>query len=370
MTAARLVARCVSGLETVVIEEILAAGLGTITRAGHRSVEFAADRPGPGVLRLRTADDVFLVAGRAPDVGHTRDGLGALAGLARSVDARRLIRARRELGGAAGPGGKTGIAGIEVSASFLGRRNFNRYDAEDAVGAVLAERLGVPYHSRRGGAPPPDGCAGWRLVLDGVHACLMARVAARPLHRRDYKRRTIPGTLHPPVAAAMARLAGPRPGELVVDPCCGAGTLLIEAAQAQPLARLHGFDLDPRALAAARANAEGAEGAGGAEGAAGIVLRRADAARLPLPDGSVDAVVCNPPWGGQVAPGGGLAAAPGRWWAEVARVLRPEGRAVVLVPDTAALGVAIRHGLLPGHLRHLSVSGAHPHVAVLTKKKD
>lgn len=352
MTAARLVARCVSGLETVVIEEILTAGLGTITRVGHRSVEFAADRLGPEILGLRTADDVFLVAARGPDVGHTRDGLRALGGLARAVDARRLAHDRRRLGGGE-------IAGVEVSASFLGRRNFNRYDAEDAVGVVLAGRLGVPYHSRRGGAPPPEGYAGFRLVLDGAHATLMARVAARPLHRRDYKRQTIPGTLHPPVAAAMARLAGPRPGELVVDPCCGAGTLLIEAGRLEPRARLHGFDLDPGALDAARANA----GPG-----AGIVLRRADAARLPLPDGGVDVVVCNPPWGGQVAPGGGLAAAPGRWWAEVARVLRPEGRAVVLIPDTAALAVAIRYGLLPGHLRHVSVSGAHPHVAVLTRQ--
>jgi len=40
------------------------------------------------------------------------------------------------------------------------------------------------------------------------------------------------------------------------------------------------------------------------------------------------------------------------------------------VPDTAALAVAIRYGLLPGHLRHVSVSGAHPHVAVLTRDPD
>lgn len=341
MTAARLVARCVSGLETAVIDEILTAGLGTIAAVGHRTVEFVAGRVEPGVLGLRTADDVFLVAGRVPDIGHTREGLGRLGALARSADLGRAAR------GAA--------RGVEVSASFLGRRNFNRYDAEDAVGVVLAERLGVPYHSRRGGAPPPEGYAGWRLVLDGGHATLMARVAARPLHRRGYKRHTIPGTLHPPVAAAMARLAAPRPGELVVDPCCGAGTLLIEAGRIQPRARRYGFDLDPRALAAARANA----------GRDPIVLRRADAARLPLPDGGVDVVVCNPPWGGQVAPGGELAAAPRRWWAEVARVLRPGGRAVVLLPDTAELGAAIRCGLRPGHLQHISLSGAHPHIAVL-----
>lgn len=33
-----------------------------------------------------------------------------------------------------GCGGSGELTGVEVSASFLGRRNFNRYDAEDAVG--------------------------------------------------------------------------------------------------------------------------------------------------------------------------------------------------------------------------------------------
>ncbi|WP_285780705.1 methyltransferase domain-containing protein [Microtetraspora sp. NBRC 13810] len=322
--------------------EVLREQLGTISHIGHREVRFSGSES--AAAGLRTADDVFQVTGRIPDIGHTRDSLPELARLAAGARLRE------------------GAAGVEVSASFLGRRNFNRYDAEDVVGRALSDRLGLPYHSRRAGTAPPPGYAGWRLTMDGQEATLMARVAGRPLHRRDYKRHAIPGTLHPPVAAAMALLAEPGPGQQVLDPCCGAGTVLIEAGRLQPQARLRGYDLDPGALAAARANA--------AASGTPVAFGRGDAARLPLPDRSVDRVLTNPPWGGQVPPGGRLSGTPGRLWAEIRRVLRPDGRAVVLIPDTAALASAIGHGLLPAHVQHVSLSGAHPHIVLLTPAPD
>ncbi|GII58781.1 hypothetical protein Pth03_71700 [Planotetraspora thailandica] len=350
MTGESLVARCVHGLEPTLAEEILGLGLGTITYIGHREVRFRARpaqarRPGRGTAELSTADDVFLLAAQCPDPGPRKDAAAALARLADSADSADLdglLRPRLRHGG-------TGeVAGVEVSASALGRRNFTRYDVEDAVGQALARRLGVAHHSRRGGAAPPAGSNGWRVTLDGERATLLLRVADRPLHRRDYKRRSIPGTLHPPVAAAMARMAGIRPGDLVVDPCCGAGTLLIEAVRHEPQARFCGFDLAPESLQAARDNAAGLP----------VVLGRADAGRLPLAGGGVARVVCNPPWGGQVAPGGLLGASPARWWAELRRVLMPGGVAVALLPDVAELCTAIRWGLAPVHVQRVRIAGA------------
>ncbi|GAA4390844.1 hypothetical protein GCM10023088_67270 [Actinomadura verrucosospora] len=341
---ARLVARCVRGLEPEVAAEILESGLGSVTRLGHREVHFRlrSSRPEP-IPALRTADDLFLSAARGPDIGTTKHDLHALAELAALADTDLLVRLRRALTRAPAE-----VPGIDVSASFLGRRTFSRYDAEDAVGMALAGRLGVPYHSRRTGAAPPPGSWGWRLTLDGAHAALMMRVGDRPLHRRAYKQRMIKGTLHPPLAAAMALLAGIRPDHTVLDPCCGAGTLLIEAALARPGARLYGFDLSPDAVAAARANAS----------AVPVRVDRGDAGRLPLPDASVDRVLCNPPWGAQVHPGGLLADSPSRWWTELRRVLVPDGKAVLLLPTSETLTDAIRHGLVPVHVQGVRVSGA------------
>ncbi|MBA9001926.1 methyltransferase domain-containing protein [Thermomonospora cellulosilytica] len=345
MTAARLVARCTRGLEAVVAAEILALDLGTVTHLGHRAVHFRSSRPDPQVTGLSTADDVFALVARCPDIGAARPGLLRLADLAEHADLAAPMRLRERH---AGP-----FTGVEVSASFLGRRNFNRYDAEDAVGEALARRLGTAYHSRRSGQAPPPTHSGWRLTLDGVHTALMLRIAARPLHRRPYKRRSIPGTLHPPVAAAMARMAGIRPGHTVLDPCCGAGTLLIEAAYHQPQARLRGLDLSPDAVAAARANAAGLP----------ITITHGDAARLPLPDGGVDRVLCNPPWGAQVRPNGLLAASPARWWRELRRVLAPDGAAVLLLPDPADIATGIRHGFVPTEVHRVRVAGAQPFLA-------
>jgi tRNA (guanine6-N2)-methyltransferase len=235
-----------------------------------------------------------------------------------------------------------------VSASALGRRAFNRYDLEDAAGAVLARRLGLPYRSRRGGARPPDGGLSWRVTVVDDRATVALRIPARPLHRRSYKLASVPGTLHPPLAAAMLRLAGS--GEVLLDPCCGAGTIAIEAARAGTTARVLGSDADPAALAASVGNGRGS----------GVTWALADAGALPVADGAVDRVVVNPPWARQVRPRGRLAAGPEQLWREVRRVLAPAGRVVALLPEPV-----VPTGLVVERLLPVSLFGAHPVVAVL-----
>jgi tRNA G10 N-methylase Trm11 len=162
------------------------------------------------------------------------------------------------------------------------------------------------------------------------------------------------GALRPVAAAAMVRLAGARPGRLL-DPCCGSGTILREALAAGWHAQ--GSDLDQEAVEVARANVPGA------------AIRQADARSLPHPDGAFDAVVTNLPFGRQFRPAaartrGGPAGAShtarssadsshAAWvrgaLREAARVTRPGGRVVVLVPPPA-----------PGHIDGLAPAGSYP----------
>src|SRR5256885_7455807 len=87
-----LVARCVRGIEEVLAEEV--RELGTVEAAGHREVRFTAC-PGPAVLGLATADDVFVIAADVGGIGRARAGLGRL----------RRARARAAPGcGPPGPG--------------------------------------------------------------------------------------------------------------------------------------------------------------------------------------------------------------------------------------------------------------------------
>ncbi len=70
------------------------------------------------------------------------------------------------------------------------------------------------------------------------------RAGPRPLHRRGWKVRTGPGSLHPPVAAALARLARRPGGGVIADPFCGDGTIPVEVALADPAAHVLAADLD------------------------------------------------------------------------------------------------------------------------------
>jgi 23S rRNA G2445 N2-methylase RlmL len=341
MTAARLVARCVRGVEDLLAGEIDARGLGGVEVIGHREVRFSG-RAAPALLDLATADDVFVLAAEVGGIGRARADLGRLRLALADADLEQVRQVRERCGGPPGAGT------LDVSASVLGRRAFNRYDLEDTVGEVLARRLGLPYRSRREGVRPPAGGLGWRVTVVDDHATVALRVPDRPLHRRPYKAASVPGTLHPPLAAAMLRLAGA--GDVLLDPCCGAGTLPIEAARAGVAARVLGSDADRAAVAASVVNGRGTA----------VTWSVADAGTLPVGDGTVDRFVVNPPWARQVGPRGRLAADPDRLWREARRVLAPGGRIVALLPQPRTPAGLEVERVLP-----VSLFGAHPVVAVL-----
>ncbi|GAB1510606.1 methyltransferase domain-containing protein [Actinophytocola sp. KF-1] len=312
----RLFARTVHGLEKVAEAELREQGC-TVHAVTLRQLVLTA----PAALcPPRTVDDLFDLVLALPDPGATKADLGALA--------RALASA---------PLGVPPTPVLSVSASTAGRRTYSHLDVADAVGTVLAARFGAVYASRRGGAKPPPGAVDWRVAIDasGVHIGL--RGARPPLHRRPWKVASVPGTLHPPVAAAMVRLAGIRPGDVVVDPCCGAGTLPAEAP-----ADTFRAGSDRAGVAAARTNAPG------------IPWFTADARRLPYPTGSVDHVLTNPPWDRQVASRGTFAEFVREW----RRVLRPGGRLTYLGPQDPPPGwrVVGRHPI--------SLFGQHPVITV------
>lgn len=315
----RLFARTVHGLEHVAAQELRERDC-TVVAVSPRQLVFRGpasllDRP------PRTVDDVFHLVLTAPDPGPTKPDLVGLS----------QLLARTPLDTVEAPL-------VSVSASTTGRRTYSRYDVEDTVGAVLASRLGTVYVSRRDGRVPPPGAVDWRVTIGPAGVHIGPRGARPPLHRRRWKVASVPGTLHPPVAAAMVRLAGVRPGDVVVDPCCGAGTLLVESP-------VCGVGSDIAGVAAARVNAHHRKD---------IAWLTADARRLPYPDGSVDHVITNPPWDRQVPARGAVAEFLREW----RRVLRPDGRLTCLTPWPA----------LPGFrtiARHpISLFGQHPAITV------
>jgi 23S rRNA G2445 N2-methylase RlmL len=245
-----------------------------------------------------------------------------------------------------------------VVASFIGARNYNRYAVEDALAQGIVKATGLGYESSRDGAPGRPVLT-FRVHLMHDSASVSLRVFEAPLHRRGYKQRSYPGTLHPPLARAMALLAGLESNATVLDPFCGVGTLLLEAGLLERSAQCYGLDIDEARVAAAREHAELA--------GVSITLTGGDAARLPFERGMFERVLTNLPWGVAVEPEGGLKHGPGeRFWRELARVLRPAGRAVILTDPNTALAAAVRSSELARLLRlRVSLFGQYPELWVL-----
>jgi 23S rRNA G2445 N2-methylase RlmL len=346
------VARCIRGIEPILAAEIEGRLRADLVGTAHRTVEFrTTSLPTSSALRLGCADDVFLHLGQADGIDHTTKSLALLATVAARLNFDEAFETLERLRSGPLPSRFT------VVASFLGRRNYNRYAIEGAVAGAIASATRLVYESSREGSPERPVLT-FRVHLMNDGATVAIRLFDAPMHRRIYKQRSFEGTLHPPLAYAMAMLAGIRPGSRVLDPFCGAGTILIEAASLEPLANYRGSDIAGERISGASENARNA--------GANVELTIADAGRLPCEPESVDLVIANPPWGIGVDVEGTLAAEPSRFFGELARILRPAGRAVLLVHAKG-----LEPAALPERLRCLlrlpvSLFGQHPEIWVIS----
>lgn len=135
--------------------------------------------------------------------------------------------------------------------------------------------------------------------------------------------------LHHSVSWGLARTAALRPGEVALDACCGTAALLVEASVYFPDVSYVGIDASPEQLAKAAANV--ASHPRGAAAAARLTLLRGDAGALPVRRRSVDACVCDLPFGRQHGDADSNRVLYVRLLAELGCVLRPpRGRAVLL----------------------------------------
>ncbi|CAG00277.1 unnamed protein product, partial [Tetraodon nigroviridis] len=140
---------------------------------------------------------------------------------------------------------------------------------------------------------------GWKVDLKNpqvevnIHLsddyCLMGIPLTRlPLANRYYIKST---GLRSTIAWAIASLAQIQPGFCVLDPMCGVGTILIEAAQEHPDALFIGLDIDDGQIQKANENINFAEVGDR------IHVMKASSMTIPLPDAKVDVVVCDLPFG-------------------------------------------------------------------------
>ena len=227
----------------------------------------------------------------------------------------------------------------EKATFFVDFNGTNQEIRHTQFGAMRVKDAIVDYFERHGRARPnvdkeqPDIRIHAYLNRDDV--VLSLDLSGDALHIRGYREDTGKAPLRETLAAAIVLRSGWQKGTPLVDPMCGSGTLLIEAAQmeaqiAPQLYRLHwgfdfwqghnqaawekvkeealalaeaekqrensphfyGFDLDHRVLQKAKQNAKNA-------GVAHLMQwQQGDVAAIKNPSPNVaGTVICNPPYG-------------------------------------------------------------------------
>lgn len=294
------------GLEGVAAGELKRMGLPARAENGGARFEGTLMDAFRANLYLRTADRVLLVL--AEGEALTFEDLFQLVG---SVAWERLLP--RD-------------AAIHVSGKCVRSRLMSVRDCQavskKAIVQRLMERLGVSRLPETGACFP----IGVSVVNDRARVTL--DMSGEALNRRGYRTWNGEAPLRETLAAALVDLSPWRPGMPLYDPCCGTGTLLIEAAfratgrapglmrafacesypfmeragmdalrrEAQeafhpdaPMA-ISGSDIDPEALSLCERHIRQA----GLEGR--ICVRRQDLRSLTL-DGPAGVFLLNPPYG-------------------------------------------------------------------------
>ncbi len=321
------------GLEEVAGEEVRTELGGEVKRAQRGIVVFRLREIDRSILSLRTTEDVFLHAWGTDQLSYRALDLESIQRwTGRDVDWAGLLRIHHGI--RPKPKGKPTY---RIIVQMTGEHAYHRVEARKAFARGLAGKFPPSWR------PAEENAAvEFWLTINGPTAICGLRLSDRTMRHREYKLEHFPASLRPTMAAAMVRLADLKPNLAVLDPMCGAGTILAEAwlfarQHDRPHTPWHltlqGGDIDPHHLRAAKANLHSL---------VDLPLRTWDARRLPLEDASVDRVVSNFPFGKQLSSPEEIgplyrAVAP-----ELDRVLRPKGRAVLLVAEAAALKDALR----------------------------
>ena len=358
----RCTARTLEGLEWVLAREL--EGVGAVDlRIGRRTIEFSAP-PGKeketlyrAVLESRTAIRILEPLGR-----FRVESPEALYAAMEQVDWREQLKVSDTL-----------RVDAAIHDTFL---NHSLYAAQIVKDAVV-DQLRTPS-GRRPSVELRGATLRLALHLVGDTATIFRDAAGKSLHQRGWRMGEVEAPLSEVLAAGILAIAGWTPGEPLLDPMCGSGTFVVEAAtiaagMAPGLWRArrkgHGFfrfrdcdrdlaaglvselearvvapqgsfqasDLDPKAVEATRLCAEAA----GVAAALTIEQKHFEQALPAAPHGLV---VTNPPYGERLAlpRAGALFRRIGDW------LVRSCGgwRGAVLAPDTEAAGYL---GLRPTH---------------------
>ncbi len=315
------------GLETLAFSEIRAAiADAELVKFARGIALFKSAEPAENLLDMHTTEDVFYALTHIKGLRRGQEALRVLHSATANADLTQALATWRR----AHPGARPRT--WRVISQMSGSYDFRRVDGGEAVISALKRSMPKGMHQVEDDADVEI----W-LWLGGGDVLIGLRLSDATMRHRNYKREHLPASLRPTVAAAMSWLARPTAEDVVLDPFCGAGTILIERALLGPVEREIGGDMREEAVTIARRNARAAEVA-----ASWHVW---DARSLPLDDASVTRVITNLPFGKQIGAREENEPLYTAVMRQCNRVLKPNGLLVTLTSEDRLWDKIIReHG--------------------------
>ncbi len=315
MFPSHALALCAIGLERVCSDELVRLG-------------FPSPEREPGRVRFALGDDPSLALFRANLRLRTADRILVEAAVFPAEDFDRLFETVRSLEWElyCGPDGRPVVDKVRTRNCRLASVTA----VQSIVHKAVYDRLGRKYGFVR--LPETGERTSVRVYLENDVCVIGVDTSGDPLHRRGYRRMPGRAPLRETVAAGVLFFSGWSRRLALLDPACGSGTIAIEAAlhaigkvpgldrpfrlETMPFAfrlpairdertrarteirndvevSIDASDIDPQAIAAARANASLA-------GVGHLVrLSTADAAASG-PHEARGTILCNPPYGQRI----------------------------------------------------------------------
>lgn len=210
---------------------------------------------------------------------------------------------------------------VRVEASCKGSRIYHAGAAAQRIERAIREELGAPASA--------EADIVVKARIDDDLCTISVDTSGESLHKRNHKEAVNKAPMRETLASLFLRQCGYQGTEPVVDPMCGSGTFVIEAAEiaaglhpgrsrrfafeqlatfdeaawqslratgggARPDVRFYGSDRDAGAIAMSRANAERA-------GVADLTeFQRHAVSDLMAPEGPPGLVIANPPYGARI----------------------------------------------------------------------
>jgi putative N6-adenine-specific DNA methylase len=207
----KLFITCSSGLEELLQSEMKSFGFDRV-RLGYRGVHVEV----PDFEAITRINYCSRVGGRV--LMHLTDFIcydqKALYKGASKIDWARYI-----------PQGKTIAIDANVNHKHIRNSLFAAQLVKDAVCDQLRESRGA-----RPDVDVKNPDVQLNLFIHENLAMISFDTSLTPLHKRGYRQEAVDAPLQESLAAAILMIGGYKGTEVLYDPCCGSGTLLIEAA--------------------------------------------------------------------------------------------------------------------------------------------